>query len=295
MNTKKIPESELILNPDGSIYHLNLLPQDLAPTIILVGDPERVAKISKHFDSVEVKKQNREFITHTGKIGQLPISVMSTGIGIGSIDIVLNEVDALFNIDLNTRQVKKDLTSVRFVRLGTTGCLVREIPTDSFVVSSYALAFDGLLKFYQTQYNDDENKLLNAIQQHFASLPVVGNAYVAQTQSPLYDTFRKDCYHGITWTCSGFYGPQYRHLRTSAIEPNIYDLIDDFEFNGEKITNLEMESACIYGLSRLLNHEAISISLIINNRPTGEFTKDMHGAMEKLITLVLEKLSLSST
>ncbi len=290
MSAKIIPESELILNPDGSLYHLNCLPGDVAPTLILVGDPERVPKVSKHFDTIEVKKQKREIITHTGTIGKKRISVVSTGMGVGCIDIVINELDALFNVDLTTRQVKENLTTLKMIRIGTCGCLDPNIAVDDYIVNQHAIGFDGFFQFYQSQYSDTETALLEKVKSAFAELPVVNSAYVAESRSSWYDNFRKDCHNGIVLTCVGFYGPQNRAIRTPLSSENLFDMAESLTFNNNKIVNFEMETSAIYGLSRLLNHEALSVNLAVANRAAQKFSADPKTSMAKLIPFVLERL-----
>lgn len=288
MNTRKIAGSALITNPDGSIYHLNLLPQDIAKTIILVGDPGRVPEVSKHFDKIEVRKQKREFITHTGYVGKNRISVISTGIGVGNIDIVINELDALVNIDLKHYHEKSTLTSLQFIRLGTCGGLSLQADADELVVSAYAMSFDGILHFYQRTLNEKEQQIETAIQQHFQSLPVVKNAYAAQGDTLLMNQFAKNCLPGITLTCPGFYGPQSRFLRAPLATVDLIQLAQTFEFDNLAVTNLEMETATIYALSRLLGHQACSISTILANRMTQKISTDPKRAVEKMIEQFFE-------
>ena len=285
-----IEQSELILNPDGSIYHLNLRPENIATDIIFVGDQDRVDKISQHFDSIEFTTQKREFKTTTGIYKKKRFSVISTGIGPDNIDIVLNELDALVNIDLETRQPKDHLTSLNIVRIGTSGSLQTDIPVDSFVISSHGLDLNGLLHSYQV----DEISNLE-----------IENAFVAHTNwsskkaHPLIITNSKalenkiiseKTYTGITATAGGFYGPQGRVLRLAIQDPSLNHKIDSFHFKGKRITNLEMETSAIYGLSKLLGHKACSINAIIANRADGTFSENPGKVVTDLIEYTLKKL-----
>jgi len=287
----KIAESELILNDDGSIYHLNLLPEDIADTIITVGDPDRVATVSKYFDTIELKKGKREFVTHTGTLNNKRISVISTGIGTDNIDIVLNELDALVNIDFATRTIKKKLTSLNIIRIGTTGSLQPEIKVDDFLMSEYAVGFDSLLHFYQSeeiQYTDIQQKIVkhtNWFQKK--SMPYV----LAYDESLASKLLSENVHLGFTATNVGFYGPQSRKLRLEVQDPSLNDKLASFDYNGLKITNLEMETAGIYGLAKLLGHKAVSMNCILANRPNKNFSKDPLKATEKLIQYTLEKIT----
>lgn len=285
-----IPSSELILNPDGSIYHLCLLPEQVAPLIITVGDPERVSKVSRYFDQIEYKVKKREFVTHTGRLGNRRISVISTGIGPDNVDIVLNELDALFNIDLTTRQVKSGLRQLTFIRLGTAGCLQEDVPVDTFVASSGAIGMDGLMQFYQAS-EQQKHPLLAALRRHTEGawdFPVA--PYFSRGDRDLLNLF-PDFHHGITSTNPGFYGPQGRQLRGPVAQPKYLDLLQSFEFHGERIVNLEMETAAIYGLSQLLGHRALSISAILANRAARKFSRNPDKTVRVLLEHVLDKIS----
>ncbi|GAA4296930.1 nucleoside phosphorylase [Aestuariibaculum suncheonense] len=287
----RIKASELILNPDGSIYHLNLKPEHVAKTIILVGDQDRVEKVSKHFDSIEFTSQKREFKTHTGSLKGKRISVISTGIGPDNIDIVLNELDALFNIDLNTRLPKKELTALHIIRIGTSGALQASIPVDSFVLSSAGLDINGMLHAYQTEHishPDYENAFIKHTQWNiYRARPIL-----VKNSQELEDLLMEDhIYKGITLTAGGFYGPQGRVLRLPLQDPDLNRKIDSFSFGGLKVTNLEMETSAIYGLSKLLGHHAVSLNAIIANRATGDFSKNPSITIENLITYTLNKIS----
>ncbi|UOB17452.1 nucleoside phosphorylase [Abyssalbus ytuae] len=286
----KIAESELILNTDGSIYHLNLLPEDISDTIIVVGDPNRVASVSNYFDKIEIKKSKREFITHTGILEGKRITVISTGIGIDNIDIVLNELDALVNIDFKEREIKKDLTSLDIIRIGTSGSIQPEIDVDEILVSEFAVGFDGLLHFYnskQVQYPDIENALVKHTQ-WFSHKP---RPYVVKFNEDLGAKLISNNVHiGFTATNVGFYGPQSRQLRLEVEDKFLNEKLASFNFRGKKITNLEMETAAIYGLANLLGHKAVSMNCILANRPNGTFSKDPKKGVQKLIEYTLRKI-----
>lgn len=283
--------SELILNPDGSVYHLALQPEQLASTIITVGDPERVPRVSRYFDRVEHRVRKREFVTHTGWLGSQRLTVLSTGIGTDNVDIVLNELDALVNIDLAKRQVKPSLTSLTLLRVGTTGGLQAEVPVDSWVASTAAFGMDGLLHFYDAPGLHD-GPAIRALRQHCAgkwNFPL--SPYFAKGDPALLAAFGKDFQHGFTATNSGFYGPQGRRLRAAVAQPEYLDVLQKFDFHGDRILNLEMETAGIYGLSSLLGHRAVSLSAILANRARGEFSRQPDKTVRRLIETVLEKIS----
>ena len=284
-----IQNSELILNPDGSIYHLNLRPEHIANNIIFVGDQDRVDKVTKHFESVEFTTQKREFKTSTGFYKGKRLSVVSTGIGPDNIDIVLNELDALVNIDLQTRKPKPNLTSLNIVRVGTSGSLQKDIPVDSFVLSSHGLDINGMLHFYQVKSISNpeiENAFINHTQWSVdKSRPIIiNNSEVLENKF-----FSNQTFKGITATAGGFYGPQGRVLRLALQDANLNSKIDSFNFDGQRISNLEMETSVIYGLSKLLGHKALSLNAIIANRATGEFSKDPRQVVESLINYTLNK------
>jgi uridine phosphorylase len=287
---KRIAETELILNADGSVYHLNLLPGDVADTVITVGDPERVAAISKRFDHIELKKHKREFVTHTGVIGNKRLTVISTGIGTDNIDIVLNELDALVNIDLQTRQPKEQLKSLNIIRLGTSGAIQADIPVDSLLVSSAAFGFDTLMHFYQHQLSEEEKRLLNDFKK---ILPADSgfSPYIATADTSLISKLTPDLHRGITITAPGFYAPQGRELRAKQALPGLMELIQGFNSGGQRITNLEMETAGIYGLATVLGHKAISFNVILANRATQVFSTQPEKIMEQFIGEVLKRLT----
>ncbi|MBN8718255.1 MAG: nucleoside phosphorylase [Sediminibacterium magnilacihabitans] len=289
----RIAESELIINNRGAVYHLNLRPEELANTIITVGDPDRVQEVSKHFDSIEGKYQHREFVTHTGRIGQKRISVVSTGIGTDNIDIVLNELDALVNIDFTSRTVKKELSKLTIVRIGTSGSLQADIPVDSFVASTHGLGVDNLLNFYRQENNDEDLHILKAFTAHTQLTGGMAAPYIAGAGAAVLKHFVEGFHHGITVTCPGFYGPQGRVLRLGLINPDFIDLLTAFRFGNHRITNFEMETSGIYGIGKLLGHHCLSLSAIVANRVKKEFSKDSAAAIEQLIVKTLGILAMN--
>lgn len=287
----QLSASELILNADNSIYHLNLLPQDLAETVIVVGDQNRVPLVSRYFDTIEVKKGKREFITHTGMLNGTRISVVSSGIGADNIDIVINELDALVNIDFETRTIKESKTSLDIVRVGTSGGLQPDIETDSFILSEYAIGFDNVLHFYDSEHIQHPEIQLAFIDQTewsvFKSIP-----YVVESDLQLTEKLSSDSViMGFTGTNVGFYGPQGRRLRLLLEDNDLNSKLSSFEYNGMRITNLEMETSAIYGLSKLMGHRAASMNCILANRSTGQFSKDPVKTIDALIKYTLEKLT----
>ncbi len=284
-----IPESDLIINPDGSIYHLNLLPEDVADTIIVVGDQDRVAEVSKHFDTVELKKGKREFITHTGLLGKKRITVLSTGIGTDNIDIVLNELDALVNIDFTTRTVKKTLHSLDIIRIGTSGSVQEDIPMGTIMASSYGMGVGALMNFYRKEDTLAEEVLLENILQHFREFPTL-KPYVAVGSDRLLSTIGKNMEQGITLTAPGFYGPQGRKSRAQNSLSNFIQRITTFRQQALKITNLEMETAGIYSLANMLGHQAISINAILVSRTKLAFAKEPQKIIDTAIKMVLDRV-----
>ena len=280
---KKIAESELIINDRGAIYHLDLRPEELASTVITVGDPDRVREVSKYFDSIEVQRQHREFITHTGYVGKKRITVLSSGIGPDNIDIVVNELDALVNIDFQTREVRPELRSINIIRIGTSGSLQADIPVDSFVASTHGLGVDNLLNFYRHEHNEEEKQLLHSFITHTQIHGQIGNPYINSGAASLIKNFVEGFHQGITVTCPGFYGPQGRILRLGISNPDLINRLTDFRFGKHRITNFEMETSAIYGLGKLLGHNCLAINAILANRVQKEFSKDGKAAVEKLI------------
>ncbi|WP_379091620.1 nucleoside phosphorylase [Pedobacter sp. UC225_65] len=286
---QKLSAADLIINPDGSIYHLNLLPEDIADTVITVGDLDRVPEISKHFDSIEVKKGKREFITHTGYIGKKRITVLSTGIGTDNIDIVFNELDALVNIDFGAREVKKDLKSLAIIRIGTSGAVQPDIPMGTILASSFGLGFDALMNYYIHQVSGDEHSLLDSIKSHFSHVKGI-NPYLTAADQGLLQTIGKDMEQGITATAPGFYAPQGRQVRAKNAVPDFIGQLNGFTSGKHRMTNLEMETAGIYALAKALGHKALSVNAILASRVKFEFSSEPNKIVEKAIKMVLERL-----
>jgi uridine phosphorylase len=286
-----IQSSELILNPDGSVYHLNLHPENIAHDIIFVGDQNRVEKITKHFDSIEFSTQKREFKTQTGIYKGKRMSVMSTGIGPDNIDIVMNELDALVNIDLKTRKPKENLVSLNIVRIGTSGSLQANIPCDSFVLSQYGLGLDNMLRSYLVD-EISEIEIEDAFIEQTNWDLRKGRPYVIRGSEKLEKIFESDkIFKGFTGTAGGFYGPQGRVLRLPIQDIELNRKMDRFNYQGIQMTNLEMETAAIYGLGKLLGHECLSLNAIIANRATGNFSTDPYKAVDELIAYALDRLA----
>ena len=285
-------ESELIINPDGSIFHLHLFPDDIADDIILVGDPGRVETVASFFDNIELKKDNREFYTITGFYKNKRISVISTGIGTDNIDIVVNELDAIANINLKTRTQNKEHRTLNFIRIGTSGALQKDIPVDSFLMSTRSIGFDGLLNFYEGRNSVSDTDFEFAFKYHVDWKRNLASPYIVDASKDLINKFDDDkIIKGVTISAPGFYGPQGRKLRLQIADPEINDKIESFELNGQRITNYEMESSAIFGLSKLLGHHAITLCVVIANRRRGEYSKDYKPVIKKLIKLVLDKLT----
>ena len=288
----KYQPSELILNNDGSIFHLHLLPQDIADTIILVGDPGRVEVVASFFDRIELKKQNREFFTQTGYYNNKRLTVISTGIGTDNIDIVVNELDALANIDLNTRTDKKEHKTLNFIRIGTSGSLQKNIPVDSILMSKKAIGFDGLLNFYSNREKVCDLEFEAAFKKHLDWNVNLASPYTVDASEELIKLLDDENINkGITISAPGFYGPQSRQLRIPSIDININDKIEAFEFEGQKVTNYEMESSAIFGLSKHLGHNAVTLCAIIANRASKEYSKDYKPIVKNLIKTVLDKIT----
>lgn len=286
-----IAESELILNERGAIYHLDLLPEELAPVIITVGDPDRVKEVSKYFDETEYRNRHREFVTHTGRIGNKRISVVSTGIGTDNIDIVMNELDALINIDFATRTVKRELSALQIIRIGTAGSLQEDIPVDHWVTSTHGIGTDNLLHFYRIENNDEENQLIQSFTTHTQLHNYTAVPYICSASVGLIKHFVEEFHQGITVTCPGFYGPQGRILRLGLNNPAYLNSLSAFRFGAHRICNFEMETAAIYGMGRLLGHHCLSLSAIIANRVSKAFSKEPSHTVEKLIQRTLEIIS----
>jgi uridine phosphorylase len=286
---ERISESDLIINADGSVYHLNLLPEDLADTVITVGDPDRVGEVSRHFDRIELKKGKREFITHTGYIGNKRLTVLSTGIGTDNIDIVFNELDALVNIDLETRLVNKQLRSLNIIRIGTSGAVQADIPVDTLLVSSAAFGLDALMHYYTQELTSDEQSLLDAFT---AALPVQYqlSPYIASADAGLLTRLCNGLTQGITITAPGFYSPQGRQVRAISATPDLMKHIQNFSAFDQRITNLEMETAGIYGLAGVLGHKALSFNVILANRANLVVSKQPAQIMQQYIGFLIDRI-----
>ncbi len=287
---KGITATDLIVNPDGSIYHLKLHPGDVADTIITVGDPGRVEQVSRYFDRIEITKSNREFITHTGFIGKKRVTVISTGIGTDNIDIVLNELDAVVNINLQTREPFAALKSLNLIRIGTSGALQRDIPVDSVVVSSEAIGLDNLMHFYKQNVDDNKQDLLDAFKSATAHYKGI-DPYIASANRLLLDKLANGLATGITLTSPGFFAPQGRKLRAPVAFAGFLGELAQIEIFGKKITNFEMETAGLYGLAAVLGHRGISFNVILANRTNNSFSADPAKAIDNCIKVVLETLT----
>lgn len=287
-----IHPSELVLNSDGSIYHLKLHPEQLASEVILVGDPGRVSLISSYFDKIDHKIENREFITHTGELNGKRISVIATGIGTDNIDIVLNELDALVNVDLKKREIKKGRGRLKLLRIGTCGSIQPDIPADQLVLSSHAVGLDGLLNYYDWQAEPEEEELLQAFLKHCDWPTKMNFPYVISGARSQMERFSgiEGINQGITLTAPGFYGPQGRSIRLKPALNNQNQLFATFNKDGNRLVNYEMETSALYGLSRMLGHEAATLCLVVANRSANSFSKNYPKAMQKLIEAVLERL-----
>lgn len=280
---ERIHESELILTPSGAVYHLNLRPEDLAPLVITVGDPDRVREVSKHFDRIDFTTQHREFVTHTGWLGKKRLTVLSSGIGPDNIDIVMNELDACVNIDLTTRLPKEAHTRLSIIRFGTSGSLQEDIPVDSFVASSHGIGLDNVLHYYHLENTATEKQLLQEFIRHnqLESAPIV--PYVVEGAGRLLRHFTEGYHHGITVTCPGFYAPQGRVVRAGLKFPRLVDRLSGFRFGAHHITNFEMETSAIFGLGRVLGHDCLALNTIVANRIQKQFSKQPAQSIEKMI------------
>lgn len=280
---KSIASSELILNQDGSIYHLGVKPGDVAPTIITVGDPDRVPLVSKYFDEIYLKVHKRELVTHTGRIGNKNISVLSTGMGTDNIDIVFNELDAIFNIDFETKTIKEKITPLQIIRLGTSGTIHEDIPLNTILASEFAVGYDGLLGFYAEKphrFSHFKTEMLGETK-----------GYIVPGSEYLLEKIAGDYLKGVTYTASGFYAPQGRQLRAEVSQVNLIEKLQKITFpDNRKITNIEMETAGLYGLGHILDHEVISISVILANRANGTFATDPEASVQLMLSNCLEKI-----
>lgn len=283
--------SDLILNPDGSIYHLHLLPADIARTVILVGDPGRVKQVSGHFEEIEVRKENREFVTHTGLYQGKRITVLSTGIGTDNIDIVLNELDALVNVDLEKRVLKPEHSKLTLIRLGTSGALNSEIKVGATILSKLSGGFDGLYHYYRDDRGISLPEVTNSFMKHCSWKEALPHPYFIPCSPRLASLFEKNCDHqGITISTPGFYAPQVRGIRLAPYDEGMIDQIGSFTFQGLRINNFEMESSALYALSALMGHEAVTMCVAIANRITLSFLENYKPDVDKLILNTLKTL-----
>jgi uridine phosphorylase len=287
----QFPETELIITDKGNVYHLDINEEHIADDILLVGDQGRVEQISNMFSKVECKIQHREFVTHTGMFNGKRISVISTGIGTDNIDIVINELDAAVNIDLKTRTLKDKMRSLNIIRMGTSGALQADIPVNSLVVSEYGLGLDGLLNYYADYKSINEDFISDSFMKHTGWTANLPYPYCVKADDTLFKKFAQGNPTGITATAPGFYGPQGRQLRLKAAKPNLNELLTEFNANGIRITNFEMETSALYGLGKLLNHKCLTVCVIIANRVIKQFTSDYKKSVEHLIINSLERLT----
>ncbi|MDR1951797.1 MAG: nucleoside phosphorylase [Bacteroidales bacterium] len=286
-----IPASELPLNTDGSVYHLHLFPEQIAKTIVLVGDPGRVATFSKYFERIDHKQMNREICTHTGIYKGKPCTILSTGIGTDNLDIVMNELDALVNIDLKTREIKSEKTSLTLVRIGTCGSLQENIGVNKFVASAYGFGIDGLMNFYKPENDVCDRAMETAFLNHAEWLKTLPKPYFVKASDELLERVAKtDMYRGITATAQGFYAPQGRALRLPLAFPQMHDVLKSFEYNGLKIVNLEMETSALYGLGQSLGHKTLTACLVVANRVTKEFATNYKQTMNDSIENLLDRI-----
>jgi uridine phosphorylase len=284
------PETELILTPEKRVYHLNLRSEDIADNVIVVGDQNRVALISKHFSKIEFKTSHREFITHTGIYGGKRVTVLSTGIGTDNIDIVMNELDAAVNIDPHKRELNSKSRSLNIIRLGTSGSLQADIPVNALVASSYGLGLDGLLNFYAAGSAINNQEISKAFAHHVSWLPGLPEPYCVPADQDLLAKFKNDTFTGITATAPGFYGPQGRQIRLEPAMPNLNEHLATFKLKEERIVNFEMETSALYGLGKLLEHRCLTVCVIIANRVRREFSKNYDASVDLLIENCLHKL-----
>ena len=286
--SKRIPESELIINADGSVYHLNLKPEHLASTVIAVGDPDRVKKVSQHFDTIEFEISKREFVTHTGLYKGKRITAISTGMGTDNIEIFMTELDALVNVDFNTRLSKETHTPLEIIRIGTSGSMQKDIPAGSLLASAYGIGLDTLMVFYQTDYSAMEQTIGKVIQKE---LDIPFTPYCIKGSEKLLNKVGKGLLIGNTVTCPGFFGPQGREVRIKPAIPNIIEKLGNIKIGDFQLTNFEMETAGYYAMGRLLGHEVMSLNAIIANRITHEFANNAYSIVDQLIIQTLENLA----
>lgn len=288
---RPLQASELILNGRGAVYHLDLRPEELADTVITVGDPDRVAQVSRYFDRVDTRLQHREFVTHTGTLSGRRITVVSTGIGTDNIDIVLNELDAVTNIDLERREPRAQFRQLDIIRIGTSGSLQADIPVDTFVASTHGIGIDNLMHFYAHELNDEELLVRQAFIRHTQLREPFALPFVKGGSPGLLKLFTEGFSHGMTVTCPGFYGPQGRVLRLPLALPGLNDRLGSFSYGKLRVTNYEMETSAIYGLGQMLGHRTASLSAIVANRVNGSFSSDGGAAVDRLIRTTLDLLA----
>lgn len=290
MLPEPIAPSEFVITPKGTIYHLDLHPDHLADTVITVGDPNRVEAVSRYFDAIEAKGAHREFISHTGRIGNKRLTVVSTGIGPDNVDIVFNELDALANIDFETRTVRPQHRRLNIIRLGTCGSLHPDVPVDSLVTSSFGIGLDNLMHYYAYEENPDEQFIRIEFMHHAGLDNKPVQPYVVEGSIRLRNHFSSLAHAGMTATCPGFYGPQGRVLRLPLAHPNLINAISSFNCRGERIVNFEMETSAMYGLANMLGHHSLSISTVVAQRSLGKFTKDGVASVDAMIRTCLPML-----
>ncbi len=287
----KIKESELVLAENNTVYHIRARQENIAENIILVGDPSRVPEISFYFDTIDFKMMNREICTHTGTYNNKRVSVISTGMGPDNIDIVMNEIDAIFNIDLDKREIKDEHTSLNIIRLGTSGALQADLDVDTFIMSEYGLGLDGMIHFYKDEKGIFEKEMTEAFIKHTSWASNLPTPYIVKASDKLVQKIGFDLPKGITATAPGFYGPQGRELRLKLAYPNINSNIETFRYNDKRITNLEMETSALYGLGTMLGHETLTVCVLVANRVTKKFSVDYKPAIKKLTEIVLNRIT----
>lgn len=286
-----IEASEMPLNADGSIYHLHLQPEQLAHNIILVGDPGRVPTVSKYFDRIDYKVQNRELLTHTGRLNGKPVTALSTGMGTDNIDIVINELDALVNVNLKERRRKKEHTALNLIRIGTSGSFQAEYKINTFCASRYGLGLDGLLNYYGIPESLYEKEMMAAFDKHMQLPSRFAHPYIIKCSDELMQKVGFDMQQGITVTAPGFFAPQGRVIRLPLTFPQQNTLLENFEYKGEKVVNMEMETSALYGLGRGLGHNCLTVCVLVANRINKDFSEDYKPQVERLIQTVLERLT----
>ncbi|MCP4460341.1 MAG: nucleoside phosphorylase [Cytophagales bacterium] len=290
MNREFLPESELVLNPDGSVYHISLREEHVADTVLLVGDQSRVARISRHFDKLDARIQHREFVTHVGTYKGKKITAISTGIGTDNIDIVLNELHAAANIDLKARRLKENLRQLNLIRIGTSGSLQDDIPAGGFIASQFGLGLDGLIYYYNYQFTEEETELNKIINKHLQWNSNLSRPYLVKGSNELINKIGHDMYKGVTATATGFYGPQGRSLGLDLSNTSMNETLQSFSHEGYRITNFEMETSALYGLGKLLGHNCCTCCMVLANRAKKEYVNDPQKAIDRLIETVLDRV-----